>query len=489
MSIDIQSLLNAAMDAAKEADWVGLRRRSSKANFYIARNAQFEQAFSNYDDGIMVEVLYQGSFGYAGTCDMSIGSIRGATESALNFAKLGTDKFAKLGTDKNVHPFSQDVRPATKTTYETKRTEKKVQSSSVIFDILMDSCASLKVDDQIIQTHAMIEQGTYDFEIVSSNGSRIEQTLNYIGHSLQAVAQKDEIVQIRSANGPRGLTQQGGFELITKDGLRKEATKVGNEAIELLSAESCPNDIRTLVLMPDQLMLQIHESIGHPLEIDRILGDERNYAGSSFVKLSDFGNFQYGSELLNVTFDPTIEGELASYGVDEIGNLAKKEFLIKDGKLLKGLGSLESEKRSGVKGVACQRSTSWNRAPIDRMANLNIEPGKSTFDDIIKNTEKGILMHTNRSWSIDDYRNKFQFGCEYGQLIENGKITKTVRDPNYRGISSSFWNNLSMVGDESTFKAFGTPNCGKGEPNQVIFVGHASPVCVFENVEVFGGGR
>ncbi len=481
MITNIKNLLHVAMETAKEADWVGLRRRSSTANFYTARNAQFEQAFSNYDDGIMVEVLYKGSFGYAGTCDTSTNGIKRATEAALSFAKLGMNK--------NVYPFSKNVRPATKQTYKTNIRSEKSKTSNEVFDILIDSCTALKTNENIIQTHAMIESGKYDFEIVSSNGSYIEQTLHYIGHSLQAIAQKDDVVQIRSANGPRGLTRQGSFELLNKDSLIAEAQKVGSDAIELLNAESCPNDTRTLVLMPDQLMLQIHESIGHPLEIDRILGDERNYAGSSFVNLSDFGNFQYGSELLNVTFDPTIKGELASYGVDEIGNIATKEFLIKEGKLLRGLGSLESQARSGIKGVACQRSTSWNRAPIDRMANLNIEPGTSSFEDIIKNTEKGILMHTNRSWSIDDYRNKFQFGCEYGQLIENGKITKTVKDPNYRGISSSFWRNLGMVGDKSTFKAFGTPNCGKGEPNQVIFVGHASPVCAFNNVEVFGGGK
>ncbi len=481
MTINIHNLLQTAMDVAKEAEWVGLRRRSSKAQFSVARNAKFDQASSTFDDGIMVEVLYMGSFGYAGTSDMSLHGIKRAAESALTFAKLSTQK--------NVYSFTKDVRSLAQIKYETKRGISEEKPLSDIFDILIDSCKNLQVNDSIIQTHAMIEYGHYNFEIVSSNGTNIEQTLHYIGHSLQAVAQKDDIVQIRSANGPRGLTRQGGFELINRDEFTVEARNIGEEAVELLYAESCPNDARTLVLMPDQLMLQIHESIGHPLEIDRILGDERNYAGSSFVKLSDFGNFQYGSELLNVTFDPTIESELASYGADEIGNAAKKEFIIKEGKLLRGLGSLESQARSGIKGVACQRSSSWNRAPIDRMANLNIEEGSSTFDDIIANTEKGIIMHTNRSWSIDDYRNKFQFGCEYGKLIENGKITKTVRDPNYRGISSNFWRNLSMVGDKSTFNAFGTPNCGKGEPNQVIFVGHASPVCAFTNVEVFGGGR
>jgi predicted Zn-dependent protease len=262
---------------------------------------------------------------------------------------------------------------------------------------------------------------------------------------------------------------------------------IGEQAVELLYAEECPTEKTSLVLAPDQMILQVHESIGHPLEVDRILGDERNYAGWSFVRLDDFGKLKYGSDIMNISFDPTIENELASYGFDDSGKKAEKEFIIKDGILLRGLGGTESEDRSGVKGVANFRACSWNRAPIDRMANLNLEPGDSTFDEIISSVERGVYMESNRSWSIDDYRNKFQFGCEYAKLIENGKFTKTLRNPNYRGISSSFWNNLKRVGDSSTFQVYGTPNCGKGEPNQVIRVGHASPVCLFHNVAIFGG--
>jgi predicted Zn-dependent protease len=235
------------------------------------------------------------------------------------------------------------------------------------------------------------------------------------------------------------------------------------------------------------MMLQIHESVGHAIEVDRILGDERNYAGWSFVKLEDFGKLRYGSPLMNITFDPTVSNEFASYGYDDGGLKAEKHFLIKDGILLRGLGGMESQIRSGTPGVANFRASSWNRAPIDRMANINLEPRDSSFNDIIESVDHGVYMESNRSWSIDDYRNKFQFGCEYAKLIENGKFTKTLRNPNYRGISSSFWNNLKRVGDSSTFQIYGTPNCGKGEPNQVIRVGHASPACLFHDVAIFGG--
>jgi predicted Zn-dependent protease len=236
------------------------------------------------------------------------------------------------------------------------------------------------------------------------------------------------------------------------------------------------------------MMLQIHESIGHPLEIDRILGDERNYAGGSFVTKDDFGKLEYGSPLMNITFDPTVPGEFASYSFDDNGAVATKEFIIKKGILQRGLGSLESQSRANLPGVACARASSWNRPPIDRMANLNLEPGNATFEEIISGIDHGIYMESNRSWSIDDQRYKFQFGCEYARLIENGKLTKTLRNPNYRATTPEFWHSLIQVGDNSNWQIYGAPNCGKGEPNQMIFVGHGSPVCAFANIEVFGGG-
>jgi predicted Zn-dependent protease len=241
------------------------------------------------------------------------------------------------------------------------------------------------------------------------------------------------------------------------------------------------------LLMPDQVILQIHESIGHPLELDRILGDERNFAGTSFVTLDMFGTYRYGSELLNVTFDPTRPEELASYAFDDDGTPAEKAYLIRNGILERPLGGAISQARAGLAGVANSRADNWNRPPIDRMANINLEPGDASLEQMIRGIEHGVLMSTNSSWSIDDSRNKFQFGCEWGQLIEDGRLTSVVKNPNYRGISANFWRSLTRVGDVSTMQVLGTPYCGKGEPSQVIRVGHASPACVFASVDVFGG--
>ena len=200
-----------------------------------------------------------------------------------------------------------------------------------------------------------------------------------------------------------------------------------------------------------------------------------------------FGSYRYGSPLLNVTFDPTHDEQYATYAFDDDGSPAEKTYLIRAGLLERPLGGLLSQQRAGLPGVANSRADGWNRPPIDRMANLNIEPGTTALADMIASIERGIMMRTNVSWSIDDSRNKFQFGCEWGQLIENGKLTTVVKNPNYRGISATFWRSLKMAGDAHTVEMLGTPYCGKGEPGQIMRCGHASPACLFESVDVFGG--
>jgi predicted Zn-dependent protease len=322
--------------------------------------------------------------------------------------------------------------------------------------------------------------------LLTSDGGRVRQRIRALMPGMAATAAEGAEVQTRTFGG-HAFCHQGGLEVLDHFEFRAAAPRIGREALELLSAPDCPTGAMDLLLAPDQMILQIHESIGHPLELDRILGDERNFAGTSFVTPDMFGSYRYGSELLDVVFDPTRPEELASYGFDDDGGRAERTHLIRGGILLRPLGGLLSQRRAGLQGVANSRADNWNRPPIDRMANLNVEPGTSTLDQMIGSVERGVLMSTNNSWSIDDSRNKFQFGCEYGRLIENGRLGAVVKNPGYRGISASFWRGLQAVGDASTVQVLGTPYCGKGEPSQVIRVGHASPACLFSGVEVFGG--
>ena len=458
-------------------DWVGLREYKENTTYHMIRDKNPLTNTTSIDHGVMIEVLKNGQFGYSATSDLTFSGISKAANMALDSA-LKASKHS-------IFSFNKDVRPKSQGSYQTPL-KLPFDSLSVgeINDILMKANDWLQVDDKIMSVTAMAMLVETTINYACSNGSDISQTMNIVGSDYSATAKNGNIIQTRT-DGRSG--NQMGLERLNLDLVKERCDKVSSQAIELISAEQCPTGTMSLVLAPDQMMLQIHESIGHALEIDRILGDERNYAGWSFVELEDFGNLQYGSDIMNVTFDPTIANEMASYGFDDGGFKASKEHLIKDGLLLRGLGALESQARSDTPAVANFRSCSWNRAPIDRMANLNLEPGDSSFDDIISSVEYGVYMETNRSWSIDDYRNKFQFGSEYGKLIENGKITKTLRDPNYRAITIPFWNSLEMVGDKTTFEVHGTPNCGKGEPNQVIRVGHASPTCLFNDIQIFGG--
>ena len=473
-NINLKSIIN---NLRVDAEWFGLRKVYESNTYRIIRDGNPQANSMDSSHGIMVEVLKDGQFAYAASTDMSLSSIQEAANKAVIIAQSSLKH--------NLYNFSNSVRPNNQGIYKSKRLKTDLDTQH-INDILLKSYSALKVSDKIVSASSMARITESNFQFVSSNGADIEQDFLIIGTTFDAIAQDSNITQKRTDCG-RGRTYQAGYEVFNESELVKMCNRIGQQAVELLDAEECPTETTSLVLAPDQMILQIHESIGHPLEVDRILGDERNYAGWSFVRLDDFGKLKYGSDIMNVSFDPTIDNELASYGFDDSGKQAEKEFIIKDGILLRGLGGTESEDRSGVKGVANFRACSWNRAPIDRMANLNLEPGDSTFDEIISSIEKGVYMESNRSWSIDDYRNKFQFGCEYGKLIENGKLTKTVKNPNYRGVTTPFWNNLAMVGDESTFEVYGTPNCGKGEPNQTVRVGHASPTCLFNNIEVFGG--
>lgn len=477
--IDQLSKALASLDLS--ADWVGLRVVKETVGSRSVRDGLPQSNGRSATQGAMVEVLVNGQIGYGATNSLQLSSLQSAAEVAYQQA-LAASRWA-------IYPLTPAVRPKVIGQYLSPFVKPlNALSPREINELLIKLCQTLKVSDQIVQTSATAITNETESWFVSSNGSEVYQKFLMLETHYGATAQDGAIVQQRSSNGHLAHCYQGGWELFISPDLWLQAQQTGEQAVELLTAEECPDTVTNLVLAPDQMMLQIHESVGHPLELDRILGDERNYAGGSFVKPSDFGQLSYGSELMNITFNPTVPGEFASYSFDDIGAPATREYLIKEGTLLRGLGSLESQARMGKPGVACARASSWNRPPIDRMANLNLEPGTNSFTDLVGEIEHGVYMEANRSWSIDDQRYKFQFGCEYAKLIENGKLTKTLRNPNYRATTPEFWHRLVRVGNESTWQMYGTPYCGKGEPNQAVRVGHGSPTCVFADVEVFGGG-
>jgi predicted Zn-dependent protease len=464
---------------APPGEFCSLRVVHERSEFLSVRQDVLQPVATSEDMGAMLTVYDGGGMGYAGTSDITLSGLRRAAERAHTWAQQtargSVIDFAKIGFEP---PHGEYQSPEQIPWHSVALPEK--------IDLLRNACARLKTDHRIVDWDAALWYTEMETLYLTTDGGRVRQLFRYITPMLSATANTGAETQTRTFGG-RGYCRQGGLEVLQQVEFHTAAPRLAAEALQLLTAPNCPAGIMDVLLAPDQMILQIHESVGHPLELDRILGDERNYAGTSFVTPGMFGTYRYGSELLNITFDPTHAEELASYGFDDDGQPARREFLIQDGILLRGLGGLISQVRSDLPGVANARACSWNRPPIDRMANLNLEPGTSSLEDMIAAVERGIYMQTNCSWSIDDSRNKFQFGCEWGQLIENGKLTTVVKKPNYRGISATFWRNLKRVGNRDTFTVLGTPNCGKGEPNQMIRVGHASPACLFADVEVFGG--
>ena len=438
------------------------------------------------DDGAMVTVI-DGGQGYAATSDLS--------EAGLGAAFERAHALARAGAGRTVVDHSRIERSAARGRYAS-QVDRTLAASSLPerLNWLQEVCAAAGGDARIVDRHATLWNVRSQQLHISSDGGHTEQQWEFTTPSVTATAHAGGVTQVRSSGGQyNGFCQQGGIEVLERSGFRtQEGPRVAREVLELVGAAACPSACMDIILMPDQMTLQIHESIGHPLELDRILGDERNFAGTSFVTLDMFGHYQYGSALLNVSYDPGHAHEFAGFAFDDEGTPAERALLIERGRLVRPLGGTLSQARARALGfelgaVATTRSAGWNRAPIDRMSNLNVEPGDQTLEQLIAATNLGIVMHTNCSWSIDDSRNKFQFGCEYARMVRGGQLAEVVRNPNYRGVSATFWRSLVGVGRADTLVVGGTPFCGKGEPSQVIRVGHASPPCRFAAVDVFGG--
>ncbi len=440
------------------------------------------------DRGAMVSVWRRGGIGYCATADLSAAGLRAAAEVADRWAEIVERHGVFAGLDLRTLLDASPLPAAPDALGEP------LPPRADLLGLLRLESEAMRGDPRMVSWAARLQVTRREQTLLVDGVPRAHATQRFVEPNLEATAADGPVSQTRSLGGQyNGFCRQGGHEVIRASGLVGGGARVAREALELLEAPECPSGTTDLLLMPDQMMLQIHESIGHPLELDRILGDERNFAGGSFVTLDMFGTYAYGSPLLDVSFDPGVPGEIAGYAADDDGEAAGKVWLIRRGILQRPLGGALSRARAAARGALLEgtanaRAVGWYRPPIDRMANLNVEPGDTPFDAMVASVERGVLMRTNVSWSIDDARNKFQFGCEWGRLIEDGRLTTVVRNPGYRGVSATFWRSLAAVGDAAGVEVLGTPYCGKGEPGQVVRVGHASPPCLFRAIDVFGGG-
>lgn len=459
-------------------DFCSLRFVDSYGQRLGIRQNIVEPLGNRYSQGAFITVFNNGGIGYAATCDISRSGLKSAIGRAVNWATATAGRMHLQSRVPDLVSAVQSYQSISEQPWNSQSIQEKL-------DILTKINRTLKIHSNIVDWWAELYYKQSDVLFVTAEveiGQHFHSLMPYLG----AVANDGRETQKRTFGSESAA--QGGLEHLERIDFGNHATVIAEQALALLDAPNCRSGPADLLLMPDQVILQIHESIGHPLELDRILGDERNYAGTSFVTPEMFGDYQYGSNLLNITFDPTRENQVACYRFDDQGEASQRVYLIRNGILERSIGGYSSQQRAQLPGVAASRASDWNRAPIDRMANINLEIGDSTLPGMIESVENGILMTTNRSWSIDDSRNKFQFGCEIGWSIKDGEIQGMVKNPNYRGISSTFWRSLQAVGNEETFEVLSVPSCGKGEPNQAIQVGHASPACLFGNVDIFGSG-
>jgi TldD protein len=323
---------------------------------------------------------------------------------------------------------------------------------------------------------------------LSTEGSDIDQTLTRSGGGFAATAVSEDDVQRRSFPQAEGFHQSLGWEFIESIPFVENARRIAEEAVALLTAPQCPAGEHDIILEGSQLALQIHESVGHPTELDRVLGMEANYAGTSFLTLEKKGQLQFGSTIVNLIADATLPHGLATFGYDDDGVEAQRWPIVKEGLFAGYLTSRELAHRVGeTRSRGCVRSDGWFHIPMIRMVNLSLMPGKGSLEDLLADSDQAILMETNRSWSIDQLRYNFQFKTEIAWEIRKGKRIRMLKNPTYQGITTRFWNSCDFVCGPEEWKPWGVTNCGKGQPGQVAEITHGAAPARFRKVKLGAG--
>jgi TldD protein len=464
--------VQAALDAgARYADARVMHRRYESMS---ARNGEIEDLSQDEDAGIGVRALVGSSWGFFAVPDLSDAA---AGSAGTRAAEIAAASARVPGPEADLVP----VTAATGSWASAYEIDPLGVPLSDKGDLLVHTTKTMA------ESGADVAEGLYQIWdtakwFVSSEGHRIDQHIRECGAGIAATVIGDGETQRRSYPSYRGQYGTQGWELVTSLDLADHAARIAEEARRLLTAPVCPEGETTLVLGGEQLALQIHESVGHAIELDRILGWEAAFAGTSWLDLAQLGSLRYGSELMNITMDPTIPGALGSFGYDDEGTPAQSRDAVREGRWVGVLAGRDSAAVAGLDYGGSVRADGWARLPMVRMTNVGLEPGPHTLEEIVAATDDGVLMDVNRSWSIDDKRLNFQFGCEIGWEIKNGTRGRMLRNPTYTGIGPIFWRSMDMLSGETV--AWGTPNCGKGQPGQVGHTGHPAAPARFTNVRV-----
>lgn len=446
-------------------------------------DGNLESNDTNCESGLGVRVLFDGAWGFAATSNIE------ETPECFNLAFQNAKTAAKLVKV----PLNMSKQPAHKSVYHSPVEQDPFEVClKDKLDFLTKIDSQLK-EDWIIKRYLYAGFQKKNSFFFNSEGTEVERKITDIFAKMMIMALDNE-GQMQRRSQDLFSTGKGtrGYEMLVNPELFSgHVQRIKDELSELLTAQTVEYGRRSVILLPGQAFLQVHETIGHPLELDRILGYELSYAGGSFVNLDSFGKLQYGTKKLNVSAFGSIENSPGTFGFDDEGSFENDYLLIDKGLLVNAISSRamisEANQVAGkevfTKSGGAARSTAFYRAPIDRMTNVNILPGDDgNLDDIVANTEDGLVLDNPVSWSIGSNREHFHFGCEIAWEVKQGKITRVLKNPTYQGHTLEFYNSLSAVGDESTWKVWQVDNCGKGEPNQAMELGHGVPVVKFDNV-------
>ena len=469
--------------SSRGATYAELRILDERNRALGTKNGKIGTASDAETMGMGVRVIANGAWGFAATEDLTADGVAACAAKAVEIAKasatvkaqelrLAAEKPAKVDWSSPcvIDPFSISIHDN--------------------LDLLMELDREMRAVPGVTLAEANLNFRRYEQWFYNSEGSEIHQTRTTTGAGFAAYAFAGSEIQKRSfPNSFGGQYQNKGYELIAELKLKENARRTAEECVALLRAERCPEGTRTIVLDSSQLGLQIHESIGHPIELDRVLGYEANFAGTSFLTLDKLDTLRYGSDLVNVVADATeAHGPgLGTFAYDDEGVQAQCVPIITRGQFKGYLSSRDTAGRIGRRrSGGHMRAEGWNRVPIVRMTNISILPGEKplSFVELIAQTDDGIYMETNRSWSIDDKRYNFQFGCELGYEIKGGKLGKMLKNPSYSGITTEFWNSMDAICSREHWTLWGTPNCGKGQPQQTMGTGHGASPARFRNVTV-----
>ncbi len=477
--MDFEDLAARALNTAsvRGAVYADVRFERNHTERIEVRDGVVAALGDDASSGYGIRTLIDGSWGFAASSDATTLGIDTCAARAVEIAKAGA------GAAKRRIGAPPD-RAYDDTFVTTVLQEPSDVSVGTRVALLLAAERALHVDPRIAVGRAWIDLWQTEKFFYSTIGSRIAQRILQSGSGLQAMAVDGTDVQTRTYPGDIGLYKSGGWEVIQEARLLETAARIGEEAVALLGAAQCPSGTFDIVLGGSQVSLQLHESCGHPAELDRVMGWEANFSGTSFLDISHLGTLRYGSDIVHIEIDNTLPGGMATCGYDDEGTASSRSDIVAQGTLVGYETSNDTARAIGRKSNACVRAQSWEYVPMIRMCNLNLAPGNIPFDHLFDDIRDGVYMESNRSWSIDDRRLNFQFGCEIGWEVKNGKRGRMLKNPTYGGMTPQFWGSCDAIADKASWMAWGSPNCGKGEPMQVGRTTQAAAPARFRNVAV-----